>query len=62
MEVGVIPVLLGGGIPLLPGRSQRTTLRLVSSKAYKATGTLGLEYAVEQEPAEPAAAADPARM
>ncbi len=48
VEVGVIPVLLGGGIPLLPARSQRTTLRLVSSKVYKATGTVGLEYAVEQ--------------
>ncbi len=53
IEVSVIPVLLGGGIPLLPARSQRTTLRLVSSKAYKATGTLALEYAVQQKPAEP---------
>lgn len=51
IEVGVVPVLLGGGIPLLPARSQRTTLRLVSSKAYKASGTVGLEYAVQQEPA-----------
>ena len=51
IEVGVIPVLLGAGIPLLPARSQRTILRLVSSKAYKATGTLALEYAVQQEPA-----------
>ena len=51
IEVAVIPVLLGGGIPLLPARSQRTTLRLVSSKAYKATGTLALAYAVQQKPA-----------
>jgi dihydrofolate reductase len=51
IEVGVIPVLLGGGIPLLPAPSQRTTLRLVSSKAYKTTGTVGLEYAVQQKPA-----------
>jgi dihydrofolate reductase len=51
IEVGVIPVLLGGGIPLLPARSQRTSLRLVSSKAYKATGTVVLEYAVRREPA-----------
>ena len=50
IEVGVIPVLLGGGIPLLPARTRRTTLRLVSRKAYKATGTLGLEYAVQQAP------------
>src|SRR5262245_64228574 len=46
IEVGVIPILLGAGIPLLPPRSQRTTLRLVSSKMYKTTGTLMLEYAV----------------
>lgn len=26
VEVGVFRVLLGGGIPLLPARSQRTTL------------------------------------
>ena len=58
IEVGVIPVLLGGGIPLLPARSERTTLRLVSSNTYKATGTVGLEYAVQQKPAEPDAAAD----
>jgi dihydrofolate reductase len=50
IEVGVIPVLLGGGIPLLPTRSQRTALRLVSSKTYKATGTLALEYVVQREP------------
>jgi dihydrofolate reductase len=47
IEVGVMPVLLGDGIPLLPVRSTRTTLRLVSSKVYEVTGTVGLEYAVE---------------
>ena len=51
IEVGVIPVLLGGGIPLLAARSERATLRLVSSKVYKATGTVALEYAVRQKPA-----------
>src|SRR5437870_3813097 len=49
VEVGVTPVLLGRGIPLLPARSQRTTLRSVSRKAYKATGTLAPEYAVQQK-------------
>ena len=49
IEVGVIPILLGGGIPLLPERSQRTILRLVSSRIYEATGTVMLEYAVNQE-------------
>jgi len=51
IEVAVIPVLLGCGIPLLPERSQRTALRLVSSTRYKATGTVVLEYAVQQESA-----------
>lgn len=51
IEVGVVPVLLGRGIPLLPARQERTTLRLVSCKAYEATGTVGLEYAVLQQPA-----------
>jgi dihydrofolate reductase len=51
IEVGVFPILLGGGIPLLPERSERTDLRLVRSTAYKATGTLALEYAVQQKPA-----------
>ena len=51
IEVGVIPVLLGRGVPLLPTRSQRTALTLVTSKAYGATGTVGLEYAIHQEPA-----------
>jgi dihydrofolate reductase len=46
IEVGIIPVLLGSGIPLLPARSERTTLQLVSSKAYKASGTVGLERTI----------------
>jgi dihydrofolate reductase len=48
VEVAVIPVLLGGGVPLVPARSERTTLRLVSSQVYKATGTVGLEYTVQR--------------
>lgn len=51
ISVGVIPVLLGGGIPLLPIRSDRSTLRLLSSKTYEKTGTLALEYAIEEKPA-----------
>ena len=62
IEAAVVPVLLGGGVPFLPPRSGRSTLRLVSSKAYKATGTVSLEYAVEHQQAEPGAAADRGRM
>jgi dihydrofolate reductase len=46
IEVAVVPVLLGSGIPLLPLRSDRTTLRLSNSKVYKATGTVLLEYTI----------------
>ena len=49
IEVGVIPVVLGSGIPLLPPRSQRTVLRLVSNKTYKTTGTVALEYDVQRD-------------
>ena len=48
VEVAIIPVLLGDGIPLLPLRSQRTGLRLVSSRTYEATGTVMLEYEVQR--------------
>jgi dihydrofolate reductase len=46
VEVAVIPILLGGGIPLLPPPPKRARLRLVSSRAYK-SGIMSLEYAVE---------------
>jgi dihydrofolate reductase len=46
VEVAVIPVLLGGGTPLLPPPAERAKLRLVGSRAYK-TGIMSLEYAVE---------------
>jgi dihydrofolate reductase len=48
VEVSVVPVLLGGGLPLLPKQSDRTKLRLIGSKIYKMTGTVRLEYAVER--------------
>ena len=46
VEVGIIPVLLGGGIPRLPSPADRATLKLLSHKAYEKTGTIGLEYEV----------------
>lgn len=44
IEVAVIPVLLGGGQPLLPPPSDRTKLKLVNHRIYQATGTIALEY------------------
>jgi dihydrofolate reductase len=53
VEVAVIPVLLGEGIPLLPPKptSERVKLKLASSRTFKKTGIVSLEYAVEYEPA-----------
>jgi dihydrofolate reductase len=47
VEVAIIPVLLGGGIPLLLHPAKQAKLRLVHSKIYKKTGIVSLEYAVE---------------
>ena len=46
VEVAVIPVLLGGGIPLLPPPAEQTKLKLTGHKMYK-TGIVSLEYAVQ---------------
>jgi len=44
IEMSVIPVLLGGGIPLLPSPAGRATLRLRKQRVYEKTGTIGVEY------------------
>jgi len=48
VEVAVIPVLLGAGIPLLPGPGERATLQLAGSKVYSKTGIVMLEYKVQR--------------
>jgi dihydrofolate reductase len=48
VEVAVVPVLLGEGIPLAPPSSKRAKLRLVKTKTYKQSGIVALEYAVER--------------
>jgi len=45
VEVAVIPVLLGGGVSLLPSPAMRAKLRLVKHRVYEKTGTVSLEYA-----------------
>ena len=47
VEVAIIPVLLGGGLPLLPQPVQPAKLRLTKHRVYEKTGTVALEYAVE---------------
>jgi dihydrofolate reductase len=44
VEVSLVPVLLGAGIPLLPSPAERATLKLRKQRVYEKTGTIGLEY------------------
>jgi dihydrofolate reductase len=44
VSFNVIPVLLGGGIPLLPPPADRTSLKLKKHRIYEKTGTVGLDY------------------
>ena len=46
VEVAVIPVLLGGGVPLLPPPARQAKLKLTGHKVYK-TGIVSLQYAVQ---------------
>ena len=46
VEVAVIPILLGGGIPLLPTPAPRASLTLTGRRVYEETGIVLLEYSV----------------
>lgn len=46
VEVTLIPVILGEGIPLCPADAGRMTLSLRSHRVYSRTGTVSLEYQV----------------
>jgi dihydrofolate reductase len=46
VEVAVIPVLLGGGIPLLPAPAKQAKLKLTGHHVY-GSGVVSLEYAVQ---------------
>lgn len=54
IDVAVMPVLLGGGVPLLPTPAPRTTLKLRKQRVYEKSGIVGLEYDIETR-VEPAA-------
>ena len=47
VEVAVMPVLLGSGVPLLPTPAQETKLKLTSHKVYEKTGIVSLAYTIE---------------
>jgi dihydrofolate reductase len=46
VSVSVVPVLLGGGVPLLPPPTARARLALKKHRVYEKTGTVGLDYAI----------------
>jgi dihydrofolate reductase len=46
VDVGVIPVLLGEGIPFLPPPGPRARLTLTNRRVYEKSGIVGLEYDV----------------
>jgi dihydrofolate reductase len=46
VEVAIIPVLLGGGVPFLPEPATLAKLKLVNHQVYEKTGTVTLQYAV----------------
>ena len=50
IDLAIIPVLLGGGIPLLPGPTVRHSLTLRAHRLYPKTGTLSLEYDIKAPP------------
>jgi dihydrofolate reductase len=47
LEVAVIPVLLGDGLPLLPKSNAGAKLVLTNQKLFKKTGTVMLNYDVK---------------
>jgi dihydrofolate reductase len=49
IDVAIIPVLLGGGLPVLATPGPRLRLRLRSHRLFAATGTLALEYDISRE-------------
>src|SRR5687767_13807861 len=49
IEMSLIPVRRGGGIPVLPPPAGRAKLKLRSQRVYAMTGTISLEYDIVRE-------------
>jgi dihydrofolate reductase len=49
IDVAIVPVLLGGGVPLLPTPGPRLSLQLRRHRLYATTGTVFLEYDIRRE-------------
>lgn len=51
VQVGIVPVLLGDGLPLVEHPAKRATLELSRHRVYEKTGTVLLDYEVANAPA-----------
>ncbi|MGD1073869.1 MAG: dihydrofolate reductase family protein [Bryobacteraceae bacterium] len=49
VEVSIVPILLGAGVPLLPSPANRIKLSLTAHRVYP-TGIVSLEYAIVRRP------------
>ena len=47
VEIGLIPILLGEGIPLLPAPAKRSRVTLVSQRIYRNSGVIMLTYTMK---------------
>ena len=46
VSVAVVPILLGGGVPLIPAPAARVPLKLVQQRTYEKSGIVSVEYEV----------------
>lgn len=46
IDAGIMPVVLGAGIPLLPSPAERARLKLRNQRVYEKSGIVGVEYDV----------------
>ena len=61
VEVGVMPHLLGGGIPFVEPPARQARLKLTSHQVYPKSGSIGLEYTVEYSEKKPKTKTRPKR-
>ena len=50
VEVAIMPVVLGGGVPMFPPPMPRGALTLKAQQFFEKSGVVGLEYTVRNEP------------
>ena len=49
VDVAIVPVLLGGGVPFLESPAKRAKLELIKHTLYEKSGIVSLEYAVSKQ-------------